>query len=42
LFKGAKNTPKIKKIPRKFLEKDYDMNNPNKAFGAHEKDFRAF
>jgi hypothetical protein len=42
LFKGAKNTPKITKIPGKFLEIDYDMNNPNKAFGAHEKDFRAF
>jgi hypothetical protein len=30
------------KIPGKFLEIDYDMNNPNKAFGAHEKDFSAF
>jgi hypothetical protein len=42
LFKGTKNTPKITKIPGKLLEIDYDMNNPNKAFGAHEKDFRAF
>jgi hypothetical protein len=38
LFKGTKNTPKIIKIPGKFLEIYYDMNNPNKAFGAHEKD----
>jgi hypothetical protein len=42
LFKGTKNTPKIIKIPGNFLEIDYDMNNPNKTFGAHEKDFRAF
>jgi hypothetical protein len=38
LFKGTKNTRKITKLPGKFLEMDYDMNNPNKAFGAHEKD----
>jgi hypothetical protein len=42
LLKGTKNTPKITKITGKFLEVDYDMNNPNKVFGAHEKDFRAF
>jgi hypothetical protein len=42
LFKGTKNTPKITKIPGKFLEVDYDMNNPNKVFGDHEKDFIAF
>jgi hypothetical protein len=42
LFKGTKNTPKSTKIPGKFLEIDCDMSNPNKAFGAHEKDFRAF
>jgi hypothetical protein len=42
LFKGTKNTPEITRILQKFLEIDYDMNNPNKAFGAHEKDFRAF
>jgi hypothetical protein len=40
LFKGTKNTPKILKIPGKFPEIDWDMNNPNKIFGAH--DFRAF
>jgi hypothetical protein len=38
----TKNTQKITKIPGKFLEIDYDMDNPNKAFGAHEKGFRAF
>jgi hypothetical protein len=42
LFIGTKNTPKFTKIPGKFLEIDYDMNNPNKTFGAQEKDFRAF
>jgi hypothetical protein len=42
LLKGTKNTPKITKILGKFLEVDYDMNNPNKVFGAHEKDFRDF
>jgi hypothetical protein len=42
LFKDTKNTLKITKIPRKFLEIDYDMNKPTKAFGAHKKDFRAF
>jgi hypothetical protein len=42
LLKDTKNTPKITKIPGKLLEIDYDMNNPNKTFGAHEKDFRAF
>jgi hypothetical protein len=42
LFKGTKNTPKITKIPGKFPELDWDTNNPNKVFGAHEKDFRAF
>jgi hypothetical protein len=26
----------------KFPETDWDMNNPNKVFNAHEKDFRAF
>jgi hypothetical protein len=34
-----KNTPKITKIPRKFPEAHCDMNNPNKVFGAYEKDF---
>jgi hypothetical protein len=42
LFKGTKNTQKITKIPEKFPEIDQDMNNPNKAFGAHEKYFIAF
>jgi hypothetical protein len=42
LFKGTKNTPKITKIPGKFPETLWDMNNPNKIFGAHEKDFKAF
>jgi hypothetical protein len=42
LFKGTKNTPKISKIPGKFLEVDYDMKNPNKVFGTQEKDFRDF
>jgi hypothetical protein len=37
-----KNILKIPKILGKFLETDWDMNNPNKVFGAHEKDFRAF
>jgi hypothetical protein len=42
LFKGTKNTPKIIKIPGKFPELDWGTNNPNKVFGAQEKDFRAF
>jgi hypothetical protein len=42
LFKGTKNTPKIPKIAEKFLELDWGMNNPNKVFGDHEKDFRTF
>jgi hypothetical protein len=41
-FKDTKNTPKITKIPGKFPELDWSMNSPNKVFGAHEKDFRAF
>jgi hypothetical protein len=40
-FKGTKNIPKLKKNPLKFREAHWDMNNPNKIFGAHEKDFRA-
>jgi hypothetical protein len=42
LFKGTKNTPKITKILEKIPELDWGMNNPNKVFRAHEKDFRAF
>jgi hypothetical protein len=41
-FTDTKNTRKITKIPAKFLEIDWDMNDPNKVFGAHEKDFEAF
>jgi hypothetical protein len=37
-----KNILKIPTILGKFLEIDWNMNNPNKVFGAHEKDFRAF
>jgi hypothetical protein len=37
-----KNTQKIPKNLGKFSEIHWDMNNPNKVFGAHEKDFRAF
>jgi hypothetical protein len=39
LFKDTKNTPKITKVPGKFPETHWDMNNPNKVFGAHEKRF---
>jgi hypothetical protein len=42
ILKARKILEKSQKIPEKFLEIDYDMNNPNKAFVAHEKDFRAF
>jgi hypothetical protein len=41
-FKGTKNTQKITNIPGKFPEAHWDMNNLNKVFGAHEKDFRPF
>jgi hypothetical protein len=40
--KDTENTQKIPKIPGKFPETHWDMNNPNKVFGAHEKYFRAF
>ena len=36
------NTQKILKILGKFPDIDWDTRNPNKIFGAHEKDFRAF
>jgi hypothetical protein len=36
------NTQKIPKILGKFPETYWDMKNPNKVFGAHEKDFRVF
>ena len=42
MFQGTKNTQKIPKNPGKFLEVVWDMRDPNKIFGAHEKDFRAF
>jgi hypothetical protein len=42
VLKGTKNTQKIAKNSGKFPEAHWDMNNPNKVFGAHEKDFRAF
>jgi hypothetical protein len=32
-----KNTPKAPKIQRKFPETLWNMRNPNKVFGAHEK-----
>jgi hypothetical protein len=41
-LQGTKNTQKILKSPGNFLGTLWDMNNPNKVFGAHEKDFRAF
>jgi hypothetical protein len=37
-----KNTSKITKILGKSLGIDWSMNYPNKVFGVHEKDFRAF
>jgi hypothetical protein len=36
------NTRKIPKISEKNSQTHWDTNNPNKVFGAHEKDFRAF
>jgi hypothetical protein len=41
-FRGTTITQKIPKIPGKFPKTHWDMNNTNKIFGAHEKDFRAF
>jgi hypothetical protein len=41
-LKARKILQKITKVSGKFLETHWDMNNPNKVFGAHEKDFRAF
>jgi hypothetical protein len=41
-LQGTKNTPKIPKIVGKFPDVDWSMNNPNKVFGAHEKDFIDF
>jgi hypothetical protein len=41
-IKVTKNILKIANIPGKFPETHWDTSNPNKVFGAHEKDFRAF
>jgi hypothetical protein len=35
MFQSTKNTQKIPKIPVKFPEIDWSMNDPNKVFGAH-------
>jgi hypothetical protein len=37
-----KNTQKIPRILGKFPKTDWNMNNPNKVFGTHDKDFIAF
>jgi hypothetical protein len=37
-----KNSPKAQKNSEKLLEMIWVVMNPNKVFGAHEKDFRAF
>jgi hypothetical protein len=37
-----KNTSKITKISGKSPWIDWSMNYPDKVFGVHEKDFRAF
>jgi hypothetical protein len=36
------NSFKASNILRKFPETHYDMNSPNKVFGAHENNFRTF
>jgi hypothetical protein len=41
-LKARKILRKSRNSQEKFLEIDWDMNNPNKVFGVHEKDFRAF
>jgi hypothetical protein len=38
----TKNSSKAQKNSEKLLEMIWVMMNPNKVFGAHEKDFRAF
>jgi hypothetical protein len=35
----VKNTPKALKIQKKFPETLWNMRNPNKVFGAHDKIF---
>jgi hypothetical protein len=42
IIKSRKNTPKAQKNSGKLLEMIWVMMKPNKLFGAHEKDFRAF
>jgi hypothetical protein len=37
-----KNTPKAQKKFRKILEMTWDMMNPDKRFGCHEKNFKAY
>jgi hypothetical protein len=37
MFRQEKIFRKITKIPGKFSEAHWVMNNPNKLFGAHEK-----
>jgi hypothetical protein len=41
-FKAREILRKFPKILGNFPEIDWDMNNPNKVFGAQEKNFRAF
>jgi hypothetical protein len=41
-FIARKILEKSQTIPGKFLEINWNMNNPNKVFGVQEKDFRAF
>jgi hypothetical protein len=41
-MKATKNILKIPKILGKFPEIDWNMNNPNKMFGVHKNEFRAF
>jgi hypothetical protein len=42
VLKARKILEKSQNFQEKFPETYWDMNNPNKVFGAHEKDFRAF
>jgi hypothetical protein len=42
VLKAQKYSKNHKKNPGKFPELDWGMNNANKVFGAHEKDFKAF
>jgi len=39
IIQASKNTPKALKIREKFPETLWNMRNPNKVFGAHEKIF---